>query len=115
MPVFDLAAARRLVPQLRAITEAALREWAACEARIEAAVDGGAPRPDAERALERIVLEWTRRVTDLGAVAKGLWLVDFDNGDGYYCWRYPETTVEYCHGHHEGFAGRRPIAPESLN
>jgi len=25
-----------------------------------------------------------------GLEVKGLWLVDFDNGSGYYCWRYPK-------------------------
>ena len=42
----------------------------------------------------------------LGLDVKGLWLVDFDNGSGYYCWRWPETELAYFHGYEEGFAGR---------
>ena len=40
---------------------------------------------------------------------KGLWLVDFDSGAGYYCWKYPEPSLDYFHGYEEGFAGRLPL------
>jgi hypothetical protein len=45
----------------------------------------------------------------LGAEVKGVWLVDFDNGSGYYCWRWPETTVDHFHSYEEGFGGRSRI------
>ena len=44
----------------------------------------------------------------LGAEVKGVWLVDFDNGSGYYCWRWPETAIDHFHGYEEGF--ERPLA-----
>ena len=43
---------------------------------------------------------------ELGAEAKGLWLVDFDAGNGYYSWKHPEPTVSDYHGYDDGFAGR---------
>ena len=30
-----------------------------------------------------------------GLEVKGLWLVDFDNGSGYYCWQYPEEGLQF--------------------
>ncbi len=45
----------------------------------------------------------------LGLEAKGLWLVDFDNGDGYYCWSYPEPAITHYHGYGDGFGGRISI------
>ena len=45
----------------------------------------------------------------LGAEPKGLWLVDFDNGVGYYCWCYPEPGITHYHGYSDGFAGRVTI------
>jgi hypothetical protein len=45
----------------------------------------------------------------MGCEVKGLWLVDFDNGEGYYCWQYPESNLEYFHGYTEGFAGRSKL------
>ena len=34
-----------------------------------------------------------------------MFLVDFDNGEGYYCWKWPEREVDHFHGYEEGFAG----------
>jgi hypothetical protein len=45
----------------------------------------------------------------LGVEVKGLWLVDFDNGSGYYCWQWPEEGLEYFHGYEEGFEARSRI------
>ena len=47
-----------------------------------------------------------REMEALGADVKGLWLVDFDNGSGYYCWQYPEDGLDHFHSYEEGFAGR---------
>lgn len=52
---------------------------------------------------------WVEQMESLGCVVKGLWLVDFDSGSGYYCWRYPEESLGHFHGYEEGFAGRIPI------
>ena len=42
----------------------------------------------------------------LGLDIKGLWLVDFDNGSGYYCWKHPEVSLDYYHTYVVGFGGR---------
>lgn len=55
---------------------------------------------------QNIVQEWADAVMALGIEVKGLWLVDFDNGSGYYCWKYPEESLQYFHGYDEGFGGR---------
>lgn len=55
---------------------------------------------------QNIVQEWADGVMALGIEVKGLWLVDFDNGSGYYCWKYPEESLQYFHGYDEGFGGR---------
>lgn len=53
-----------------------------------------------------IIQEWADGVSRLGIVVKGLWLIDFDSGSGYYCWQYPEPSLQYFHGYEEGFGGR---------
>jgi hypothetical protein len=55
-----------------------------------------------------VIERWTREMEALGAEVKGLWLIDFDSGAGYYCWRWPEPDF-FFHGYEEGFAGRVPI------
>ena len=59
--------------------------------------------------LKVVVDEWTARIREMGLEAKGMWLVDFDNGEGYYCWQHPEPSVSHYHGYEEGFAGRMKI------
>ena len=60
--------------------------------------------PDAR--IRDVVSRWIRAMEALGVEVKGPWLVDFDNGQGYYCWRWPEERLEHYHGYEEGFAGR---------
>ena len=55
---------------------------------------------------QRVVQRWAESVMGLGIDVKGVWLVDFDNGSGYYCWQYPEESLQYFHGYEDGFRGR---------
>ena len=48
-------------------------------------------------------------ISRLGIEVKGLWLIDFDSGAGYYCWRHPETGLHFFHSYEDGFRGRMPI------
>ncbi len=56
--------------------------------------------------IDALVKNWVEQVRKLGCDVKGLWLVDFDNGHGYYCWAYPEDNLDHFHGYEEGFRGR---------
>jgi hypothetical protein len=55
---------------------------------------------------QQVVTDWAESILQLGIEVKGLWLVDFDSGGGYYCWKHPEAALEYFHGYEEGFGGR---------
>jgi hypothetical protein len=55
---------------------------------------------------EALLEEWALAIMALGIEVKGLWLIDFDSGSGYYCWKYPETSLQFFHGYEEGFGGR---------
>ena len=109
--IFSYAEAAALLPEVRRLTEQAQR-------RVEALGDVGIDGPPAERerrkaevneALEDIVDDWARAVMQQGLEVKGVWLVDFDNGSGYYCWRYPEDGLHYYHSYEDGFRGRLRI------
>jgi hypothetical protein len=91
--IFSYEEAIELMPEVQRITEESAE-------RIESLPDGD----PAEH--ERVVTKWAEDIMELGLEVKGLWLVDFDTGGGYYCWRYPEPALEYFHGYDEGFAGR---------
>jgi hypothetical protein len=53
-----------------------------------------------------LIQEWQNKVQKLGALPKGLWIADFDSGDGYYCWKYPERKIEYWHKYTDGYSKR---------
>ena len=94
--IFTLGEAREALPRVREITAEAV-------ARYESVAG------EAEELQQEIVGQWVRQITALGVEVKGLWLVDFDSGAGYYCWKYPELSLDFFHGYDEGFAGRLPL------
>ena len=112
---FTLEGARELLPKVkRATADAAVRVSRIAEEMQKLEEDD--PRLTIlDRRARKIVAEWVDAVEALGAETKGLWLVDFDCGDGYYCWQYPEEQLEYFHSYTAGFAGRQPIVPEVLH
>ena len=101
--VFSYDEAVALMPQVRRLTEDAYRRVAALDARAKP----GRPAAAAAREeADEIVRGWAEALVRLGVEIKGLWLVDFDNGGGYYCWRYPEPALQYFHSYEDGFGGR---------
>ena len=68
-----------------------------------------ARKKELEKLIQTAFYRWQKKVQKLGCQAKGMWLVDFDNGQGYYCWHYPEPDICYFHGYDEGFRGRVKI------
>jgi hypothetical protein len=107
--VFSLREARDLLPTVKRLTADAVRDAETLAARLRG-LDESDPEHQAINAeLEQVVAGWALRMREMSLEVKGLWLVDFDNGEGYYCWRYPEGGINYFHGYTEGFAGRMPI------
>lgn len=104
---WSLATARAVLSEVRRLTAAAVDAVEVLEARQGEVGEGdAAARASVEQELSRAVSAWVRAMEALGVEVKGRWLIDFDNGRGYYCWRWPEEQLEYFHGYDEGFAGR---------
>ena len=92
--VFSLAEARALMPRVQDLTADAVERFG---------------RLSNEDDRQEVAEQWARELTSLGLEIKGLWLVDFDSGAGYYCWKYPEQKLAHFHSYEEGFAGRLPL------
>jgi hypothetical protein len=107
--IFSLDQARALLPQVKLLTADAVIRAEAISAELQHISEADPAHGPLTETLREIVDTWTAAVRALGPEAKGLWLVDFDNGEGYYCWRYPETGIAHYHGYEDGFAGRIPI------
>lgn len=107
--VFSYDEALSTFPIVRDLTVAAMRQ-------IETLVSGPTTseaaeerREGLEAACQEVVRGWASEVSALGCEVKGLWLVDWDSGDGYFCWRFPEESIGFFHGYEEGFSGRLPV------
>jgi hypothetical protein len=92
--IFSYEEAAALLPEVQRLTVDAASE-------VEALAND-APREQAQQ----IVTQWAETLMQMGLEVKGLWLVDFDSGSGYYCWQHPEESLQYFHGYEDGFQGR---------
>jgi hypothetical protein len=107
--VFTLEDARAALPQIQELTATAASELDPLMRQLDRLDEHAPEHSRLHDSVTRIVSAWAEAVQELGAEAKGLWLVDFDAGNGYYCWKHPEPTVSHYHGYDDGFAGRMTI------
>ena len=104
---FSLVQAQELLPFVYRVTDHAAQKVKYLMACIETL-----PNKKSDRALELqdqindLIEKWQNKLERLGAKPKGLWLADFDNGTGYFCWKFPETKILHKHGYQDGFTGR---------
>ena len=131
---FTLYAAERLLPEI----ESGLREAIACKAAFEEAqnelqataqrvmmlggvlVDRDKTHQQKQRRDQQAqnLKTAVHNIQELGCIIKDLdiGLVDFPTRfrgeEVYLCWKLGEQGIEFWHGTHEGFAGRKPIDEE---
>lgn len=105
--VFTRDSAQALLPLIYRITEVTQKEVRILSSRMEA-IKGmsGIRANEIEQEINVLVDRWQQKLIKLGARPKGLWLADFDDGRGYFCWKFPETEIGFWHGYNDGFSGR---------
>lgn len=106
---FSLDDATRMLPSVKLATAEAVREADTLTVQLRRHEESDPRHQALSEKLSEVVSRWAARLQELDAEPKGLWLVDFDNGEGYYCWQYPEEAITHFHGYDEGFAGRMKI------
>jgi hypothetical protein len=109
MAIFTLEEARTLLPRIKAITQ----QYYDTVEELRESLQNPNDTAEVKRLEARINAElqkWVAEVRTFGVEVKGLWLADFDSGDGYYyCWQLGEDDIEHFHRYETGFAGRRRI------
>jgi len=108
--IFTYEQALDTLPTVRGVTANAVQQIQALYGAVQSPAELEQRGQELEGAANSIIESWVADVTHLGCEVKGLWLVDWDCGDGYYCWRYPEASIGFFHGYEEGYQGRVPIA-----
>jgi hypothetical protein len=110
--VFSLAEANSRIRIIHKFTRDVAKTVDQILAKLEAL---GPNQPEVTRQLEMQVEQWIEswnaKVRKLGGLPKGLWLVDFDAGDGFFCWKFPEGEIKFWHDRSSGFTGRIPLPP----
>lgn len=91
--IFTYEQAAELLPEVQRLTELAVE-------RVDALAE------DSVEEYQLVVQRWAEAMITLGIEVKGLWLIDFDSGSGYYCWQHPEPSLQHFHGYEEGFGAR---------
>jgi hypothetical protein len=102
---FTFAEAAALLPEVRRLTGEAQARVESLRERIEKGDRAQALQAEADAVFQT----WVESMHERGIEVKGVWLIDFDNGSGYYCWIWPETRLEYYHSYDDGFGGRMRI------
>ena len=108
-PIFSLQQARELLPHVKHVTADAVRRAETLASQLQGLAEDDPEHATLSAALREVANGWAGQLQALGLEAKGLWLVDFDNGEGYYCWCYPEPTIAHYHAYDDGFEGRMKI------
>lgn len=104
---FSLEEAQSLLPLVYRLTEEAAKKTKYLMSCINALPDKKSLRAlEIQNQINELIDKWQNKIERLGAKPKGLWLADFDNGSGYYCWKFPEVKILYKHGYQDGFTGR---------
>lgn len=105
--VFSLDEARALLPVVFRITRIYSQKVQGLIERLEA-LSGHNENlvTSLEEQVNGLIQDWQNKVQKLGALPKGLWIADFDAGDGYFCWKFPERTIEYWHDYSDGYTKR---------
>src|SRR5689334_13728780 len=95
--VFTFDEARRLVSRVREYTQESIDRIGAAHAEIEVADEESGAEHGFESTAAEILGEWAEKIRALGIEVKGPWLVDFDSGSGYFCWKWPEESLDFFH------------------
>ena len=108
--LFNLEEAREHLPLVQAITRKHQTQLAPIQARLSKMLSNDPRRATLERDYEQVVSRWRGKIEQLGASVHGLWVVEFNVGEGALCWRYPELTLNYLRLHGAAFSSRTKLA-----
>ena len=106
LKLFHLDEAREVLPIVKKITGLSHQRLTPIQARLNKMLANDPRRRLYEHDYEQIVSQWKNKIERLGAQTIGLWLVEFELGDGCLSWRYPELSLAYFRQHGKSFAER---------
>ena len=110
LKVFQLDEARDLLPLVKKITGISNEQLSPVQDRLNRMLSNDPRRIKYEHDYQMIVSRWKKKIERLGVQTTGLWVVEFDLGNGCLAWRYPELSLAYFREHGKTFAERIKLA-----
>ncbi|MCB1177990.1 MAG: DUF2203 family protein [Leptospiraceae bacterium] len=107
--IWTFEEALKVFPRIKKITESFYNKTIFISDELSENIFPENVQEEKEDEIKDLILEWSDVIREFGAEVKGLWLVDFDNGKGYYCWKLGEKELMYEHSYEAGFKGRKLI------
>jgi len=108
--LFSLAEARSLFVLIQTVTEKQCKALMPIQVRLNKMLSNDPRRSALEAEYEAVVSQWRTKIELLGAKVSGLWIVEFDVGEGHIAWRYPELSLNYFRNTGSAFAERVKLA-----
>jgi len=106
---FNLDQANDLLPVVRKITHETYSKLDPLrrELRKMSIVDDMSPELESE--YKRGVQDWIEKMNRLGVNPVTLGVVNFDTGDGYLNWKYPEMSLSFYHDYDSDYKERQSL------
>ena len=104
--LFDLAEAKALLPTVAKITQGHYQNWLPIKLRLQKMLSNDPRRARLECEYESQVDQWRAKIKRVGALPVGLWVVDFDVGEGSLNWQFPELSLAFFRPNDAPRAGR---------
>lgn len=108
--LFNLVEALELLPLVRSLTESHREMLQPIQQRLNRMLSNDPRRMNVEHEFEYVVSRWKAKIELLGPIVYGLWVVEFDVGEGYLSWRYPEIGINFFRPNGEQFANRQRLS-----
>jgi hypothetical protein len=88
-----------LLPIVRRITERVAAEVAEMQEQIRFVPYSEPLYQRLSSQIELAVRRWAIKISKLGCEPRGVWLVDFDAGEGWFTWRLGDKGLAFFHSH----------------
>lgn len=114
-PQFTLESAKEILPIIQRATKHADSEIKVLLAKMSEIDPRSSEGVAIELQVNELFVQWQTKMTKLGVEGKGMFMVDFDTGVDYLCWKFPETSLEHRHEYTEGMQHRTKICDDSCS
>ncbi|MFH1830913.1 MAG: DUF2203 family protein [Pseudomonadota bacterium] len=97
--IFTQEEALDLLPIVRRITETVAADVSELQEQIRFVPYGEPLYKRLYSQIEQRVRRWAIKISKLGCEPRGIWLVDFDAGTGWFTWRLGDEGLAFFHSH----------------